>query len=177
MSDTGLLSKGTAAPWRPLATRLFATLFLFWILLNGSLSIATLISGLVVAGVIAIFFARNLSFLSGFHLTPAGIGAALLFIGYFLKELVKANLALAKLVLTPALPVDPAIVKVRTKLTDPVGRLLLANAITLTPGTLTCEIKGEFLYVHWVVAQSTDIEAATQEIVAGFERYLEVMYG
>ncbi|SFJ05530.1 Na+/H+ antiporter subunit E [Celeribacter neptunius] len=180
MSDTGvpIPAKGTTAP--PLgrfATRLFATLFLFWLLLNGSLSPATLLSGVVVAGVIAFFFSRNLSFLSGFNLTPKGIGAGLMFIGYFLKELVKANLALAKLVVTPSLPLSPAIVKVRTRLTHPVGRLLLANAITLTPGTLTTEIQGEYLYIHWVVAKDTEIDAATQEIVAGFEQYLEVMYG
>ncbi|WP_081424040.1 Na+/H+ antiporter subunit E [Celeribacter ethanolicus] len=179
MSDTDISLPGptTPPPLRRLATRLFTTLLLFWLMLNGSLSPATLVTGVIVAGLIAMVFARDLSFLSGFNLTPAGIGAAFLFIGYFLKELVKANLALARLVLTPSLPIAPAIVKVRTKLTDPVGRLLLANAITLTPGTLTCEIKGDHLYIHWVVAKDTDHEVATQEIVAGFEHYLEKMYG
>ncbi|MCA0043269.1 Na+/H+ antiporter subunit E [Celeribacter litoreus] len=183
MSDTHLADKGQTAP-PPLdglsggvSLRLFATLFLFWVLLNASLSFATILSGLVVAGVISAAFGRHLSFLSGFNLAPAGIFAAFQFIGYFLKELVKANLSLAALVMKPSLPISPAIVKVRTTLTDPVARLLLANAITLTPGTLTCEIKGEFLYIHWVVTKSTDLDEATQEIVAGFERYLEVMYG
>ncbi|WP_434287703.1 Na+/H+ antiporter subunit E [Celeribacter sp. SCSIO 80788] len=178
MSDTDISLPGpTTPPLRRLATRLFATLLLFWLMLNGSLSPATLVTGVIVAGVIAIFFARDLSFLSGFNLTPAGIGAAVLFIGTFLKELVKANLTLARLVLTPSLPIAPAIVKVRTRLTDPVGRLLLANAITLTPGTLTCEIEDDHLYVHWVVAKDTDVDAATVEIVSSFERYLEKMYG
>jgi multicomponent Na+:H+ antiporter subunit E len=57
------------------------------------------------------------------------------------------------------------------------GRLMLANSITLTPGTLTVEMDGEWLYVHWTSVASDDIEAATSEIVAGFERYLEVIYG
>jgi multicomponent Na+:H+ antiporter subunit E len=57
------------------------------------------------------------------------------------------------------------------------GRMLLANSITLTPGTLTVELDGEWLYVHWVNVQSPDIEGATASIVAGFERYLGVMYG
>lgn len=180
MSDTDApipSPSATAPPLTQFATRLFVTLFLFWLLLNGSMSLATLISGVLVAGVIAFFFARHLSFLTGFNMTPAGFGAALMFVLYFLKELVKANLALAKLVLTPALPLSPAIVKVKTRLTHPVGRLMLANAITLTPGTLTTEIEGEHLYVHWVVAKNTDVEAATQEIVRGFEKYLEVIYG
>lgn len=54
---------------------------------------------------------------------------------------------------------------------------MLANSITLTPGTLTMEIDGEWLYVHCVTLESTDIDEATAQIVAGFESYLEVMYG
>ncbi len=57
------------------------------------------------------------------------------------------------------------------------GRLMLANSITLTPGTLTVEVEGEWLYVHCVTLGETDTESATREIAAGFERYLEVMYG
>ena len=73
--------------------------------------------------------------------------------------------------------INPGIVKVRTKLKSQMGRLLLANSITLTPGTLTLELDGEWLYIHLVTTESTDLEAATKSIVAGFERYLEVMYG
>jgi multicomponent Na+:H+ antiporter subunit E len=57
------------------------------------------------------------------------------------------------------------------------GRLMLANSITLTPGTLTVEIKDECLYVHCVTVESTDTEQATTQISAGFESYLEVIYG
>lgn len=179
MSDIGQETARAiyAPPLKRVMTPLFVTLLFFWVLLNGSLSLATLLTGVIVAGVISVFFAGSLSVLSGVALTPSGIGNALLFVGYFLKELFKANIAMARLVVDPALPIDPAIVKVRTRLTHPVGRLLLANAITLTPGTLTCEIKGDHLYIHWVVAKGTDIETATQEIVSGFERYLEKIYG
>jgi len=162
----------TAAP-----ARLFATLLLFWLLLGGSLTPDTVAAGVAVAAVITLLFHGNLSYLSGYRVSAASLAATLGFIGYFLKELVKANLAMARLVLSPDLPLNPAIVRVRTRLSDPVARLLLANAITLTPGTLSVEMKGEWLYVHWVVAETTDSEAATEAIVAGFEQYLEVMYG
>ena len=65
----------------------------------------------------------------------------------------------------------------RTRLTSRMGRLLLASSITLTPGTLTVALQGEWLYVHWVRVDADDIEGATASIVVGFERYLEVMYG
>lgn len=157
--------------------KLFATLFLFWVLLNGSLALGTLGTGVVAAGAITLLFSGGYSFLSGWRWTPKSFVATLLFVLYFFKELVKANVQLALVVLNPALPISPAIVRAKTRLTDPVGRLLLANAITLTPGTLTVEIKGDTLYVHWVVAEGTDTETATKQIVAGFERYLEAMYG
>ncbi|CCQ75312.1 Na+/H+ antiporter subunit E [Magnetospira sp. QH-2] len=159
------------------SAELFLTLILFWILLNGNLESDTLLIGLVAAFVITVFFRNGLSFLSDYRLVPAAIPATLLFILYFLKELVKSNFRLAFIVLSPSLPVNPGIVKVRTKLQSRMGRLLLANAITLTPGTLTVELQDEWLYVHWVSMETADVDQATETIVAGFERYLEVMYG
>ncbi|MBI4756162.1 MAG: Na+/H+ antiporter subunit E [Betaproteobacteria bacterium] len=167
---------GTMAKAREIAL-LFATLFLFWGMLNGSLAQDVLGVGLVAALVIAVLFRDGLAVLSEFRATPRAFFAAARYLPYFLKELVKSNLALAAIVLAPDLPVNPGIVKVRTRLKSRMGRLLLANSITLTPGTLTVELDGEWLYIHWVTVESTDIEAATASIVAGFERYLEVMYG
>ena len=157
--------------------KLFATLFVVWVLLNGTLAPATLGVGLLAAGLIVLLFSESLSVLSGWRAVPKSFTATAGFAGFFLKELVKANLQMAALVLNPALPIRPAIVRARTGLTDPVARLLLANAITLTPGTLSVDIDGEWLHVHWVVAKGTDSETATREIVAGFEKYLKVMYG
>lgn len=157
--------------------RLFATLFLFWLLLSGSLAIESLAIGGLIAALVAFALGANLSYLSGYRFTAASLVATVLYVGYFLLELVKANLAMATLVLKPSLPVRPAIVRVRTGLKNPIARLLLANSITLTPGTLSVEMKGEWLYIHWVVAEATEVDAATRAIAAGFERYLEVMYG
>ncbi|MCI2400849.1 Na+/H+ antiporter subunit E [Aliiroseovarius sp. N1Y82] len=155
---------------------MFATLLLFWILLNGSLAFGTLTAGAVAAGAITFLFKDSLSVFSGYRIMPASLVASVRFVAFFFRELVRANLQLARLVLTPSLPIRPAIVRVHTGLKSPVGRLLLANAITLTPGTLSVEIKGEWLYVHWVSAEA-GAEVATARIAAGFERYLEVMYG
>ena len=156
---------------------LFVTLFLFWLLLNGTLAADTLLIGALAALAITVFFRDGLSFLYEFRATPQAFAAAAQFVVYFLKELIKSNIKLAAIVLYPSLPVNPGIVKVRTKLKSRVGRLLLANSITLTPGTLTVKLEDEWLYIHWVTVESADIDAATARIVAGFEQYLEVMYG
>jgi multicomponent Na+:H+ antiporter subunit E len=157
--------------------RLFVVLFICWLLLNNSLAPDVLIVGVVAAFLITLIFQSGRSVLSDLNLTPRGLGTTVLFILYFLKELIKSNIRLAAIVLSPALPVNPGIVKVRTKLKSPVGRMMLANAITMTPGTLTVELRDEWLYIHWVTVESLDVEGATVNIVSRFERYLEVMYG
>jgi multicomponent Na+:H+ antiporter subunit E len=156
---------------------MFATLLLFWLMLFGRLTVDVIAVGALASLVIALLYPHGLSFFTEFRATPDAFIAGLRYYGYFFKELVKANLRLTAIVLSPSLPVKPGIVKVRTRLTSRMGRLMLANSITLTPGTLTVEMDGEWLYVHWVNVESPNVEAATAEIVAGFERYLEVIYG
>jgi multicomponent Na+:H+ antiporter subunit E len=156
---------------------LFATLLLFWVMLMGRLTADTLAVGALVSLTIALLFPNGLSFFTELRFTPRAVVAGVLYYAYFFKELVRSNLKLTAIVLSPELPIEPAIVKVRTRLKSRMGRLMLANSISLTPGTLTVELVGEWLYVHWVRMESADVDAATAEIVAGFERYLEVMYG
>lgn len=158
-------------------TLLFATLLLFWVLLNGSLATDVLVVGLVAAFFIAFLFRDGLAIVSELRTSPRALLTTVRYCFFFIKELVKANLNVARIVLAPALPLKPGFVKVRTKLKSRMGRLLLANSITLTPGTLTVDLDGEWLYIHWVTVDSADVEAATAAIVSGFEEYLKVMYG
>ena len=156
---------------------LFATLFLFWILLNGSVATDVLMVGVVAALLISMLCRDGAAVISELRLTPKALFTAVMYVFFFSKELVKSNINLAKIVLSPALPLNPGIVKVRTRLKSRMGRLLLTSSITLTPGTLTVDLVGEWIYVHWVTVDSPDIEGATAAIVQGFEQYLEVMYG
>lgn len=156
---------------------LFVTLVFFWLWLNVSLASDVIIAGLVVSFVIALIFRHRLSVLADLRFTPRALAFAVLYFPYFIKELVKSNINVAKIVLSPKLSLNPGIVKVRTKLKSRLGRLLLANSITLTPGTLTVELSDEWLYIHWITVDSPDIEGATASIVAGFEYYLEAIYG
>ncbi|MBO0613331.1 Na+/H+ antiporter subunit E [Thiothrix fructosivorans] len=170
------MSTGKSSKWRDTVI-LFATLTLFWLMLSGKLDTDVLIVGAVASLIIALLYRDGLSFFTEFRFTPQAIVAGFRYYGYFLQELFKSNLKMAAIVLSPSLPITPGIVKVRTRLKSRMGRLMLANSITLTPGTLTVEMAGEWLYIHCVTLGATDIEAATAEIVSGFESYLEVMYG
>lgn len=76
----------------------------------------------------------------------------------FLRELVLANLRVAREVATPGFSMEPAILAVPTRARNVLEAVLLANAITLTPGTLTLEVDEEqrILYVHALYAPSRD---------------------
>jgi len=97
----------------------------------------------------------------------------LVFIPVFAWECIKANLSMAYIVLHPDLPIHPGIVKVRTKLTSDSGRTMLANCITLTPGTLTIDVSQDgHLYIHWIDVRARDVQHSTEIIVDRFEKYL-----
>ena len=109
--------------------------------------------------------------------SPRALAYGIAYVFVFLGELFKANIDVAFRVLKPQLPIRPGIVRVRTNLQSRLGRMLLANSITLTPGTITVDTDGDVFYVHWINVAGEDIEDATNRIVAKFERYLEVVCG
>ena len=148
-------------------------LFLLWMLLSGSLAAEELISGMIVAIVAAIATSR-IDLFNGIKLEPYAPVALVKYLANFAFALVRANLDMARRVLTPALPLHPEIVEVQTQLQSDLGRLLLANSITLTPGTLTVDVKDSRLLVHWVDSRvGTDLEQATRAIAAGFEQNIK----
>ena len=148
-------------------------LFLIWLLMVGSLDAAELLFGLVVVLLTALFSAPHLTLLDGLKLSPMLPWQVLRYLGVFLWALLAANLDMARRVLSPRLPIRPAMVEVETALRSDLGRLLLANSITLTPGTLSVDLLGDRLQVHWIDSSpGTDLEAATRAIAAGFEHFL-----
>jgi multicomponent Na+:H+ antiporter subunit E len=65
------------------------------------------------------------------------------------------------------------VVAVHTDLQSDLGRLILANSITLTPGTLSVDILGDIILIHWIdCPPGIDMEQATQAIVGSFERHI-----
>jgi len=100
----------------------------------------------------------------------------LLYVPYFLFYCVRANLDVAYRVLHPDVPIRPGIVHVRTDLTSDLAKTFLANSITLTPGTLTVDIQGQDLYVHWIHVEGRGVEAHTAAIVMRFERLLRRIF-
>ncbi len=146
---------------------------LLWVLLTGSLGAQELLTGIVVSVLITVLFARRLRIFTGFRFSLMAPIYILSYLGNFLVALLRANLDLAGRVLSPDLPINPQMVEVTTNLKSPLGKLLLANTITLTPGTLTVDVEGDRLQVHWVNCPSgISPQAATDAIAADFEKHI-----
>lgn len=150
---------------------------LIWFLLTYPFDVQELIAGGVAALVIILMPLPGIAVLGELHWTPRAVVYGIAYLFYFLWQLLKANLDVAFRVLHPRLPIEPGIVKVKTHLSSRLGRLLLANSITLTPGTITVETDGSDFYVHWIKVEGVHDRERTKKIVAGFERFLEVICG
>jgi multicomponent Na+:H+ antiporter subunit E len=156
---------------------LWITLLLIWVIANGTLAFDVLITGIVISAAIALAFASFARVYSVIRWSPKVILYYLMYLTVFLIELTRANLNVMRLVFSPHIDIEPGIVEIKTSLKSPIGRLALANSITLTPGTLVVDIKDDSLFIHWINVSATDPVAATEEISARFEKYLKVVYG
>jgi multicomponent Na+:H+ antiporter subunit E len=142
----------------------FILLFLVWIGLTNSLDVQELLVGAVVAFVVAKYFTKdNKMSLRGLTIKY------LKFTPIFIKNLVQSNIEVAKIVLNPKLPINTGVVKLKTRLKDDPSKLILANAITLTPGTITLELDNNELYVHVLNLNSLDRDILQKEIVDTLE--------
>lgn len=138
-----------------------AWLVLVWIALWGDLSVANVLSGVAVASLLLMAFP---------HAGPGPAGTlrplrALVFLAYFTYRLVEANLVVAWEVITPNNEsINEGIVAVPVTGASDAVITILANAISLTPGTLTLEVSRDpaVLYVH--VLHLRDIEAVRRDV-------------
>ena len=128
---------------------MYILLYLFWILLNGKITIEICLIGLL----ITIFMALILDKLFGY--TPKNeiknikkAPLLILYIFILIWEIVKAAVIVSRDVIFKKFKVSPTLVTFETSLETEFGRFLLANSITLTPGTITVKIDGNKLTVH-----------------------------
>lgn len=91
---------------------------------------------------------------------------------FFLKELAISNFKVIYYILTPGLQFRPAIIKLPLTLQSESGIVLLANLITLTPGTLTLKVSDDkrYLYYHSINVPGNDLEEARRRVKEGFEK-------
>lgn len=159
--------------------------YLFWLLITGQIvalvkgqaSMQVLGAGVLVCLLVALFSARFFVHKKAFWLlNPAKL---LNFVCYcliiFPIELAKANIAMLKYAFSPS-KVNPGIVKVPVDLNSEYAQAMLANSITLTPGTITMDMveeKGKlYYYIHWIDVAETDAAKAGDAIKGTLENWI-----
>lgn len=91
---------------------------------------------------------------------PFSLPRLLRYLGWLLASIVKANLEVARIVLSPRLPIDPALLVFETVLERPGPLVMIAHTITLTPGTVTADLReGRYVIHSLVPSTAADIES------------------
>ena len=126
---------------------MYIIFFLIWVIFNGQLTVEITAFGLVVSGVMYAFICKFMDYKPGTDAMIAKkIFCFLHYIGVLLKEIIKANYIVIKKLTSSRYEIEP--VRFKADLQSNFARILLANSITLTPGTITVLLEGNEYVVH-----------------------------
>ena len=158
----------------PAVISTFCLCFVVWVLLTWSFTAQEMIAGAVVSLAAALFASKFFIHENAFWLfNPMKLGALIVYVFIFLRELVKANVDVARRVFGGCKDVNPGIVKVPVDLKGDYAQAMLANSITLTPGTITMDIAEQdgktWYYIHWIDVAEADREKAGKLIKGNLE--------
>lgn len=146
---------------------------IFWFLLTFEFTLSNLIVGIVSSLITSLIFTRFFVLNVYKLIQPIRYFWFLVYLVVFIWECIKANIDVAYRVLHPGMPIRPGIVKVKTTLKSDLAKMLLANSITMTPGTISVDIIDDYLYIHWIYIKSEDPEVYTRIITGPFEKYIK----
>ena len=149
---------------------LYVILAGLWMALNDQYTLGGFIFGLGLA-ILVMSLLRSINVATP-PLSLTRIGKGVQLVGYFLWELVLANIRVVPEVFRPTSELRPAIVAIPLSLTEESQIALLANLVSLTPGTLSLHVSEDRsqLYVHVLRLPEEGPAAVVREIKQGFER-------
>ena len=155
---------------------LFIAAFALWLLLTHTLNWQSIAAGIVAAFIAALIFGGIFAKEAKKYFNPIRWFWFICYLPIFIWACIKANLDVAYRVLSPWMPIKPGIVKIKTNLKSETAKTFLANTITMTPGTLSVDIDGQYLYIHWIYVRATETEEASKKIAARFEWLLAKIF-
>ena len=130
-------------------------LYVFWVLLSGHYEPLLLILG-ILSCIVVIVIARRMDVIDReshpLHLTTK----VPLYWLWLLWQIVKANVEVMKLIWHPALPISPTVIRVKATQQSDLGRVIFANSITLTPGTVSMDVQDREIEVHALTKEMAD---------------------
>jgi len=136
---------------------MFVLLYALWLILGGRITLEICLLGLLITAAIYFFMCRFMDFSlekDKKFLRSAGYGLVYFFV--LLKEIFAANFRVMWIVIHKARPIVPAIKEVRVDLKSDLCRAILANSITITPGTITIKVEENVFTVHCLSEEMID---------------------
>lgn len=128
---------------------MFLLFFLVWIIFNGQITTEIILFGLGIAAAVFWFICKYMDYsLKKEWILIRKSWSFLCYVATLIVEIIKANIAVIHLILTAEEVVEPVVVRFKTTLKYDITRTLLANSITLTPGTITASLEGDEIVVH-----------------------------
>ncbi len=151
-------------------SQLYLLTTLFWVALFEKSDLITVLSGLISSVIIIIFTEKYLLKDSFYHLFSFNLLKLLVYFFLLLYEIYANALITIYQIIT--LQINPDIIEVHTDLKTNTQKSILANSITLTPGTVTIELGEQNLKVLWLNAKSKNSVIAGNIIKGKFENFL-----
>lgn len=128
---------------------MYIVFFLIWIVFNGQFTVEIAALGAVIAGIMYIFICRFMNYSPKIDIILLKkLIYILQYLFILLKEIIKANYQVIRMIMTSRYELEPAIVRFKVDLKTVPARIMLANSITLTPGTITVSLEGNEYVVH-----------------------------
>ena len=138
-----------------------------WLLLTWKIEINNIAIGAAFSLLATMFFGELLTVTPERALHPLRYLWFLYYLPVFLWQMMRSNIDVAYRVLHPKLPIDPGLIKIKTNLKSDISKALLANSLTLTPGSTTVDIIGDQIYIHCI-----DVNRPVKEEAEMFEKII-----
>ena len=123
--------------------------FVLWIIFNGRITLEIVLFGIAVSALVYLFTVKVMGYSPETdRLILINIPAFLIYIANLIAEIVKASVSVMRVALSRRAATDPVVVEFDSEFTDDFRNVLLANSITLTPGTITVSQSGNHFVIH-----------------------------
>ena len=128
---------------------MFVIFFALWLIFNARITLEICLFGIVLSAAMYVFIWKIFGYKPRYDWLMLRLsGRCICYFLVLIWEVIKANIAVLKLIFTPRVEVEPKLVYFKVDLQTDLAKLFLANSITLTPGTITADIDGTEYCVH-----------------------------
>lgn len=145
------------------AIRLGIVLYCLWLVLSGYY-LALILSLGALSVLLVVFISMRMDIIDHETYPVRLTWGVVSFWGWLVGQIVKANIDVARVILSPSLPISPTVVRVKASQRTKLGVVTYANSITLTPGTVSMDIDGDTILVHALTEEGArDLETGEMD--------------